>query len=64
MQWQLEIRDGGVFGPNAPTAGAPHYAVFRSRREPSSVYPASPGWSRRKARNRSAPTGWGFSDDG
>jgi hypothetical protein len=29
MQWPLEIRDGGVFGPNAPTAGAPPYAVFR-----------------------------------
>ena len=27
--WPLEIRDGGVFGPNAPTAGAPPYAVFR-----------------------------------
>ena len=28
MGWPLEVRDGGVFGPNAPTAGPPPYAVY------------------------------------
>ncbi|MBA2278629.1 MAG: pyridoxamine 5'-phosphate oxidase family protein [Chloroflexia bacterium] len=28
MDWPLEVRDGGVVGPNAPTAGPPPYAVF------------------------------------
>jgi len=28
MQWPLEVRDGAVMGPNAPTAGSPPYAVF------------------------------------
>ena len=64
MQWPLEIRDGGVFGPNAPTAGAPPYAVIRLTPRTIFGLPASPGWSRRKARDRSAPIRWGFSDDG
>jgi hypothetical protein len=25
MQWPLEVRDGAVMGPNAPTAGPPPY---------------------------------------
>ena len=28
MGWLLEVRDGDVFGPNAPTAGPPPYAVY------------------------------------
>jgi hypothetical protein len=28
MGWPLEARDGVVFGPNAPTAGPPPYAVY------------------------------------
>ena len=28
LHWPLEVRDGGVFGPNAPTAGPPPYTVF------------------------------------
>jgi nitroimidazol reductase NimA-like FMN-containing flavoprotein (pyridoxamine 5'-phosphate oxidase superfamily) len=28
MHWPLEVRDGAVVGPNAPTAGPPPYAVF------------------------------------
>ena len=28
LQWPLEIRDGAIFGPNAPTAGPPPYALF------------------------------------
>jgi hypothetical protein len=30
MGWPLEVRDG-VFGPNAPTAGPPPYAVYELR---------------------------------
>ena len=28
LHWPLEVRDGGVVGPNAPTAGPPPYAVY------------------------------------
>ena len=28
LHWPLTVGDGGVFGPNAPTAGPPPYAVF------------------------------------
>ena len=28
LHWPLTVGDGGVFGPNAPTAGSPPYAVF------------------------------------
>jgi hypothetical protein len=28
MDWPLEVRDGAVFGPSAPTAGPPPYAVI------------------------------------
>jgi hypothetical protein len=28
MGWPLEVRGGGVIGPNAPTAGPPPYAVY------------------------------------
>jgi hypothetical protein len=28
LHWQLAVRDGVVFGDNAPTAGPPPYAVF------------------------------------
>jgi hypothetical protein len=28
MGWPLEVRDGAVYGPNAPTAGPPPYAVY------------------------------------
>ena len=28
LHWPLEVREGAVFGPNAPTAGPPPYAVF------------------------------------
>lgn len=28
LHWQLSVRDGAVFGDNAPSAGPPPYAVF------------------------------------
>jgi Pyridoxamine 5'-phosphate oxidase len=36
MGWPLEVRDGAVFGPNAPTAGPPPYAVYELR--PTTVF--------------------------
>jgi hypothetical protein len=36
MTWPLELRDGRVFGPHAPTAGPPPYAVFQLT--PKTVY--------------------------
>ena len=29
LHWPLELHDGAVTGPNAPTAGPPPYAVYR-----------------------------------
>jgi len=31
MGWPLEVRHDAVFGPNAPTAGPPPYAVYELR---------------------------------
>ena len=28
LAWPLEVRDGAVYGPSAPTAGPPPYAVY------------------------------------
>jgi Pyridoxamine 5'-phosphate oxidase len=36
MGWPLEVRDGRVVGPNAPTAGPPPYAVYEL--EPTTAY--------------------------
>jgi nitroimidazol reductase NimA-like FMN-containing flavoprotein (pyridoxamine 5'-phosphate oxidase superfamily) len=36
LEWPLEVTDGGVTGPNAPTAGPPPYAVFRLK--PDRIY--------------------------
>lgn len=61
MQWPLEIRDGGVFGPNAPTAGAPPYAIFRLT--PRTIF-GLPGIAGMEQEERPfSPTRWGFSGD-
>jgi hypothetical protein len=31
LRWPLDVRDGAVVGPNAPTAGPPPYTVFEVR---------------------------------
>ena len=36
IDWPLEVRDGRVVGPNAPTAGQPPYAVYELT--PTTVY--------------------------
>jgi hypothetical protein len=46
MHWPLEVRDGAVVGPNAPTAGPPPYAVFELTRRTVVACPVSSGWAR------------------
>jgi nitroimidazol reductase NimA-like FMN-containing flavoprotein (pyridoxamine 5'-phosphate oxidase superfamily) len=56
MGWPLEVRDGAVYGPNAPTAGSSPYAVFELT--PTTVFglPASPGRMKKAASSaHSAP---------
>jgi hypothetical protein len=62
MGWPLEVRDGAVFGPNAPTAGPPPYAVYELR--PTTVF-GLPGIAGTEQGVGSAgafsPTRWRFS---
>jgi hypothetical protein len=62
MGWPLEVRDGAVFGPNAPTAGPPPYAVYELR--PATVF-GLPGIAGTEQGVGSAgtfsPTRWRFS---
>ena len=61
MEWPLEVRDGRVHGPNAPTAGPPPYAVWRIT--PSSVIglPGMQGMERFAPDDLPRPTRWDFS---
>jgi hypothetical protein len=59
MQWPLEYRDGGIFGPNAPTAGSPPYAAFELM--PTTVF-GLPGVAGMEEGPASfTPTRWRFS---
>jgi hypothetical protein len=62
MGWPLEVRDGAVVGPNAPTAGPPPYAVYELR--PTTVF-GLPGIAGTEEGVGSAgafsPTRWRFS---
>lgn len=61
MQWPLDVRDGGLFGPNAPTAGPPPYAVFGVT--PTTVFglPGTAGMEDGKeAKDPISPTRWRF----
>jgi len=61
LHWPLTVRDGGVVGPNAPTAGPPPYAVFELT--PSTVL-GLPGIAGTEAGEGAAgsfsPTRWRF----
>jgi len=62
MQWELTVRDGAVFGPNAPTAGPPPYAVFALT--PTTVFglPGIAGTEEgRGTAGAFSPTRWRFS---
>ena len=61
MEWPLEVRDGRVDGPNAPTAGPPPYALWQVR--PSSVIglPGMTGMEEFAPEDLPRPTRWDFS---
>ena len=58
--WPLEVRGGGVHGPNAPTAGPPPYAIFRLT--PSTVFglPGMTGMEQFDPEELPRPTRWRF----
>jgi hypothetical protein len=62
LHWPLTVRDDGVFGPNAPTAGPPPYAVFELR--PAAVFglPGLTGMDKEGKRRKPpiSPTRWRF----
>ena len=59
-EWPIEVADGGVSGPNAPTAGPPPYAVYRI--VPTSVFglPGMEGMEQFKPDELPKPTRWDF----
>jgi hypothetical protein len=61
MEWPLEVRDGRVHGPNAPTAGPPPYALWQVK--PSSVIglPGMTGMEQFKPEELPRPTRWDLS---
>jgi hypothetical protein len=62
MGWPLEVRHGGVFGPNAPTAGPPHYAVYELRPTTVAGLPGIAGTEQRVgSAGAFSPTRWRFS---
>jgi hypothetical protein len=63
LHWPLELRDGRVDGPNAPTAGPPPYAVWALT--PATVFglPGVAGTDEQgQARGAFVPTRWRFTD--
>jgi Pyridoxamine 5'-phosphate oxidase len=61
MEWPLERRDGLVFGPNAPTAGPPPYAIFRLTPETVFGLPGIAGMDEEEGRRAAfRPTRWRF----
>ena len=62
LSWPLEVTDGGVTGPNAPTAGPPPYAVFRV--VPTTVFglPGMTGMEQFDPDELPRPTRWDISD--
>ena len=60
MEWPLEVRDGRLHGPNAPTAGPPPYALWQVT--PSSVtgLPGMTGMEEFEPDELPRPTRWSF----
>jgi nitroimidazol reductase NimA-like FMN-containing flavoprotein (pyridoxamine 5'-phosphate oxidase superfamily) len=60
LEWPLEVRDGRVVGPNAPTAGPPPYAVFRVA--PTTIFglPGTAGMDQFDPAELPHPTRWDF----
>jgi hypothetical protein len=63
MQWPLEIRHGGVFGPSAPTAGAPPYTFFRLTPRTIFGLPGIAGMDQEEGPRPVSPTRWEFADE-
>jgi hypothetical protein len=59
-EWPLEVTDGGVTGPHAPTAGPPPYAIFRIT--PSAIFglPGMLGMEQFDPDELPRPTRWDF----
>lgn len=51
--WQVEVRDGALYGDGAPTAGPPPYAVYRVTPTTAFGFPAGQQYP---------PTRWRFAD--
>jgi hypothetical protein len=61
LHWpQLELRDGAVDGPNAPTAGPPPYTVFEVVPTTAFGLPGVAGMD--KTPDRATPTRWRFQE--
>jgi len=60
MSWQLTVRDGLVFGQNAPTAGPPPYAVFELTPRTIIGLPGLTGMEQETSEGPFTPTRWRF----
>ena len=62
LHWPLTVRDGAMFGPGAPTAGPPPYALFELT--PTKVFglPGLTGMDKEGKRKKDpiSPTRWRF----
>ena len=58
--WPLEVGDGAVEGPNAPSAGPPPYAVFEIKPTRAFGLPGVAGMDKTPADDRATPTRWRF----
>lgn len=60
LGWPLEIRDDGLHGPNAPTAGPPPYMLFRVTPRVAFGLPGMAGMFEIEPDERHSPTRWRF----
>jgi hypothetical protein len=60
MEGPLEVREGAVFGPNAPTAGPPPYAVFELTPTTVIGLPGLAGMEKTGNAGSISPTRWRF----
>jgi hypothetical protein len=62
LHWPLTVRNDGVFGPNAPTAGPPPYAVYELRPATAFGLPGLTGMDKKGKRRKPpiSPTRWRF----
>ena len=58
--WPLEVRGSELYGPHAPTAGAPPYTIFRI--VPSTIFglPGMQGMDQFEPSELPRPTRWDF----